>query len=81
MVKQKKSAGTILVEQVRSPIGSTRRQRRVLRSLGLRRIRHRISKPDHPSVRGMVNAIPHLVRIVDESAPAAGKGAQKSKKD
>jgi hypothetical protein len=29
----------------------------------------------------MVNAIPHLVRIVDESAPAAGKGAQKSKKD
>ncbi len=75
--KKKPNDRMILVEQVRSPIGSTQRQRGVLRSLGLRRIRHRVSRPDHPSVRGMIEAIPHLVRIV-ENAPAPRKARRKT---
>lgn len=57
---------TFKIEQVASPIGFDRRQREVLRSLGLRRIRHQVERQDTPAVRGMVAKIPHLVRIVEE---------------
>lgn len=59
---------TIKIEQTKSPIGYPRAQREVLRSLGLRRIRHVVERQDSPAVRGMVAKIPHLVRIVEESA-------------
>jgi ribosomal protein L30 len=38
----------------------------VLRSLGLRRIRHVVERPDTAAVRGMVNKIPHLVQILED---------------
>jgi large subunit ribosomal protein L30 len=56
---------TIRIEQVRSPIGRPRPQREVLRSLGLRRIRHVVERPDTPAVRGMVEKISHLVRVIE----------------
>ena len=56
---------TIRIEQVRSPIGYPKKQREVLRGLGLRRIRHVVEREDTPAVRGMVNKIAHLARIVD----------------
>jgi large subunit ribosomal protein L30 len=55
----------IRIEQYRSPICCPPAQREVLRSLGLRRIRHVVDRVDTPAVRGMVNKIPHLVRIVE----------------
>ena len=58
---------TLRIEQIRSPIGFPRRQREVLRSLGLRRIRHQVERPDVQAVRGMVAKIPHLVRIVEDA--------------
>ncbi len=57
---------TIRIQQVKSGIGYPRNQREVLRSLGLRRIRHVVERQDLPAVRGMVNKIPHLVRIVED---------------
>ena len=61
-----KKAKTIMIQQVRSPIGRPREQREVLRSLGLRRIRHVVERVDTPAVRGMVTKISHLVEIVEE---------------
>lgn len=61
----KKKIETIRIEQTRSPIGYPRPQREVLRSLGLRRIRHVVERQDTPAVRGMINKIPHLVRVVE----------------
>ncbi|NJL27555.1 MAG: 50S ribosomal protein L30 [Thermoanaerobaculia bacterium] len=58
---------TLKIEQVASPIGYARGQREVLRSLGLRRIRHQVERQDTAAVRGMVAKIPHLVRIVEEA--------------
>ena len=58
----------ISIEQYKSPIGYPRKQREVLKSLGLRRIRHVVEREDSPAVRGMVKKIPHLVRIVEESS-------------
>ena len=63
MAKKEK---TIKIQQVRSPIGRPQNQREVLRSLGLRRIRHVVERVDTPAVRGMVTKISHLVEIVEE---------------
>ena len=60
-----KKAKTIKIQQVRSPIGRPKEQREVLRSLGLRRMRHIVERPDTPAVRGMVTKISHLVEIVE----------------
>ena len=54
---------TITIVQYVSGIACPVRQKRVLRSLGLRHPHHRVVRPDNPAVRGMVAAIPHLVRI------------------
>jgi len=58
---------SIAILQFASGIGCPKRQRRVLRALGLKHPHHRVVRPDHPSVRGMVATIPHLVRIVEET--------------
>ena len=48
---------------VRSPIGYNERQKRTVRALGLRRMHQAVVRPDNPAVRGLVAAIPHLVRM------------------
>ncbi len=47
----------------RSYIGTPEKLRRVLRSLGLRKIGHTVVKPDVPSIRGMINKVPHLIKV------------------
>jgi large subunit ribosomal protein L30 len=51
------------ITQVRSLIGSKKDQRRTMRSLGLRRIRHTVVQPDRPEIRGMIAKISHLVEV------------------
>ena len=51
------------VTQVKSKIGGTQGQRDTLRSLGLRRIGDVVVKADRPEVRGMVQAVRHLVTV------------------
>jgi large subunit ribosomal protein L30 len=66
MTAKKKSGGQMLkIQQVRSGIGFPRTQREVLKSLGLRRIRHVVERQDSPAVRGAVAKISHLVEIID----------------
>jgi len=58
---------TITVEQVGSPIRRPESQRKVLVGLGLNKMHRRRTLEDTPAVRGMVNKIPHLVKIVEEA--------------
>ena len=51
------------VTQKRSSIGGKQNQRDTLRTLGLKRIGDVVVKEDRPEIRGMVNAIPHLVAV------------------
>ena len=53
------------VTQKKSEIGGTSGQRNTLRSLGLKRIGDTVLKEDRPEIRGMVNAVRHLV-VVEE---------------
>jgi large subunit ribosomal protein L30 len=59
-------AKTIVVKQIGSPIRRPAVQRATLVGLGLNKIHSTRELEDTPSVRGMVNAIPHLVQIVEE---------------
>ncbi len=43
---------TIKITQVKSGIGTKKGHREVLRSLGLRRIRHQVERPDTPGGAG-----------------------------
>jgi len=66
-VKASKGSARIVVEQFRSGICCQEKQKRTLRALGFRRMNQRIEHPDNPAVRGMVAAIPHLVRVVADA--------------
>ena len=59
-------AKTITVRQIGSPIRRPKIQRETLKGLGLNKMHKTRELEDTPSVRGMVNAIPHLVEIVEE---------------
>ena len=64
-------SGQLKITLRRSRIGSTPRQREVLRGLGLRRINSSVLRPDDPAIRGMVTKVIHLVEV--EALPAAGR--------
>ncbi len=51
------------VTQVRSTIGFNKKQAEIVRSLGLRRIRHTVTLPDTPEVRGAIHKVRHLVSV------------------
>lgn len=51
------------VTQVKSSIGGKPKQRETLRSLGLKRIGDTAVQEDRPEIRGMVNAVSHLVAV------------------
>ncbi|MDH3262561.1 MAG: 50S ribosomal protein L30 [Paracoccaceae bacterium] len=57
---------TIIVKQIGSPIRRPASQRATLVGLGLNKMHRTRELEDTPAVRGMVNAIPHLVEIVEE---------------
>jgi large subunit ribosomal protein L30 len=56
-------AGTLKITQIRSVIGTKPKQRGTLRALGLRRINQTVEHPDRPEIRGMVDRVPHLVKV------------------
>ncbi|EBA16022.1 ribosomal protein L30 [Roseobacter sp. SK209-2-6] len=59
-------AKTIVVKQIGSPIRRPAEQRATLVGLGLNKMHKTRELEDTPSVRGMVNKIPHLVEIIEE---------------
>jgi large subunit ribosomal protein L30 len=64
---KEKAAGSqpkITLRLSRSLIGSTERQREVVRGLGLRRHSSVVERDDTPEVRGMIAKVGHLVEII-----------------
>jgi large subunit ribosomal protein L30 len=62
----KKKGKTLQIVQFRSGICTPENHKRTLKSLGFSRLNQKVTRPDNPAIRGMVNTIPHLVRIVEE---------------
>jgi large subunit ribosomal protein L30 len=63
MTAMAKEKSALRITLARSTIGFDERQARVVRGLGLRRIRHSVVLPDTPETRGMVLKVRHLVDV------------------
>ena len=62
------SGKTVTVTQTGSPIGRKAYQRATLIGLGLNKLHRTRTLEDTPAVRGMINKVSHLVKVVDEAA-------------
>ena len=54
---------TVKVTLIKSTIGSTPYQKKVVEALGLRKIRQTVELPDTPQTMGAVNKVSHLVKV------------------
>ncbi len=56
---------------IRSGIAFTRRQKEIVRSLGLRRLHQVVERPDTPQIRGLIESVPHMVTVVEKPVQPA----------
>ncbi len=59
------STGKIKIQYYRSKIATPVKHKLVVKGLGFTRLNQIVEREDSPSIRGMVAAVPHLVRIVE----------------
>jgi large subunit ribosomal protein L30 len=55
----------IRLQYYRSKISTPVKHKLVVKGLGFTRLNQVVEREDTPSIRGMVNTVPHLVRIVE----------------
>jgi large subunit ribosomal protein L30 len=55
----------IRIEYYRSQNSTPQKHRAVVKGLGFTRLNQIVERVDNESIRGMVKAIPHLVRILE----------------
>ncbi len=55
---------------VKSMIGRPEKHRRVLYGMGLRKMNRTVQLEDTPSIRGMINAVSHLVKAEEKTDEA-----------
>ena len=53
----------LVITQVKSSNGSSQKQHDTLKTLGLGKIGRSVEREDHPTVRGLVHAVSHLVKV------------------
>jgi large subunit ribosomal protein L30 len=58
-------AGTVRIQYYRSAIGFPKTQKQIVRSLGFTKLNQTVERPDTGAMRGAVNKVPHLLRIVE----------------
>jgi len=58
-------AKTIKIKQIRSLIGAPPKHRRTIEALGFRRTYQTIEKQDTPQIRGMIQQVRYMVRVVE----------------
>ena len=55
----------IKIKQIRSEIGKIKSQRETIKALGLKKVGQIVEKEDTPQIRGMINKVNHMVKIVE----------------
>ena len=58
-------SGKIKIQYYRSMIGYSKKQKEIVKSLGITKMNQTVERQDTPSSRGIVAKVPHLLRIVD----------------
>jgi large subunit ribosomal protein L30 len=62
---QRVSSNKIRIQYYRSFIAAPRKQKEMVRSIGLAKLNQIVERPDTPSMRGVVAKVPHLLRILE----------------
>jgi large subunit ribosomal protein L30 len=62
---QQEGGGKIRIQYYRSAIGFPKTQKEVVRSVGFTKLNQILERPDTPSMRGVVQKVPHLIRIIE----------------
>jgi large subunit ribosomal protein L30 len=65
MAEEKQNGGKIRIQYYRSAIGFPKTQKEVVRSVGFTKLNQVVERPDTPAIRGMVEKVPHLIRIIE----------------
>jgi large subunit ribosomal protein L30 len=63
--KQQEGGGKLRIQYYRSAIGFPKTQKEVVRAVGFTKLNQVVERPDTPSMRGMVQKVPHLIRIIE----------------
>ncbi len=61
-----KSSNTLRVKLIKSAIGRSQKQRKVLKGLNLNRLNKMVNLKDTREIRGMIEKVSHLVEIIGE---------------
>ncbi|MCL2218983.1 MAG: 50S ribosomal protein L30 [Chitinispirillia bacterium] len=51
------------ITQVRSAIGRLKNQKATIKALGIIKMNHSVVHDDNPTIRGMIGAVSHLVKV------------------
>lgn len=63
--KEIKTGSEIRIQYYRSMIGYAKKQKDIVKSLGITKLNQTVTRPDTAASRGIVSKVPHLLRIVD----------------
>ena len=63
--QQQEGGGKIRIQYYRSAIGFPKTQKEVVRSVGFTKLNQILERPDTRSMRGVVEKVPHLLRIIE----------------
>ena len=59
------AGGTIRIQYYRSFIAAPKTHKQIVRSLGLTKLNQIVERPDTRAMRGFVEKVPHLLRIIE----------------
>jgi large subunit ribosomal protein L30 len=62
-----KTMAKLKITQIRSQIGSTKRQKRTLIALGIKRMNNPIEVENSPQIKGMIDKVSHLLKVEEIS--------------
>jgi large subunit ribosomal protein L30 len=63
--EQAGAGGTIRIQYYRSSISTPKTHKQIVKSLGLTKLNQIVERPDTPAMRGFVQKVPHLIRIIE----------------
>jgi large subunit ribosomal protein L30 len=63
--QQEEGGGRIRIQYYRSAIGFPKTQKEIVRSVGFTKLNQIVERPDTRSMRGVVQKVPHLLRIIE----------------
>ena len=63
--EQAGDGGMIRIQYYRSSISTPKTHKQIVKSLGLTKLNQIVERPDTPAMRGFVEKVPHLLRIIE----------------